>query len=123
MVRGPSSRCFPILPIQWGGAASRLVAVVRQDKSKPGRITPKGTTSTPSVDTPGPSGVSRTPVKVGGASSVVVPVLMFGSLTLGTLIILFNYLTEDILGTPSNWYLLGGLGFVLVGIVAATQYR
>lgn len=86
-------------------------------------MTPKGTTSTPSVDAPGSSGVSRTPVKVGGASSVIVPVVMFGSLILGTVIILFNYLTEDILGTPSNWYLLGGLGFVLAGIIAATQYR
>ncbi len=54
---------------------------------------------------------------------MVVPVLMFGSLLIGTLVILFNYLTEDILGTPSNWYLLGGLGFVLVGIITATQYR
>ena len=48
---------------------------------------------------------------------------MFASLGLGTLVILFNYLTEDILGTPSNWYLLGGLGLILVGIIAATQYR
>jgi len=97
--------------------------VVRQDKNKPGRTTPKGTTSTPSVDTPGESGVGRTPVKIDGPSPILVPILMFGTLTLGTAIILFNYMTEDILGTPSNWYLLGGLGFVLVGIITATQYR
>lgn len=48
---------------------------------------------------------------------------MFASLTIGGVVILFNYLTEDILGTPSNWYLLGGLGFVLIGIITATQYR
>jgi hypothetical protein len=77
----------------------------------------------PSVDAPGASGVGRTPVKIDGPSPILVPILMFGTLTLGTAIILFNYLTEDILGTPSNWYLLGGLGFVLVGIVTATQYR
>lgn len=71
----------------------------------------------------GPSGVGRTPVNVDGPSPMIVPIVMFGSLTLGTLVILFNYLTEDILGTPSNWYLLGGLGFVLVGIITATQYR
>jgi hypothetical protein len=85
-------------------------------------VTPKGTISTQSeVDEA--SGVGRTPVRVDTGSSVVVPVVMFGSLILGALMILFNYLTEDILGTPSNWYLLGGLGLVLVGIVAATQYR
>ena len=99
--------------------------MVRQDKSKPGRVTPKGTTSTPSTETSGvgASGVGRTPVKLDGPSPLLVPILMFGSLILGTVIILFNYLTEDILGTPSNWYLLGGLGFVLVGIITATQYR
>ncbi len=85
-------------------------------------MTPKGTISTPS-ETEGPSGVGRTPVKVDAGSSIIVPIVMFGSLTLGALIILFNYLTEDIFGTPSNWYLLGGLGFVLVGIITATQYR
>ena len=69
------------------------------------------------------SGVGRTPVKVDAGSSIVVPIVMFASLTLGALVILFNYLTEDILGTPNNWYLFGGLGLVLVGIVAATQYR
>ncbi|MGH1493095.1 MAG: cell division protein CrgA [Acidimicrobiales bacterium] len=97
--------------------------MVRQDKTKPGRITPKGTTPAASSEFTGASGVGRTPVNVDGPSPMVVPVLMFGSLLIGTLVILFNYLTEDILGTPSNWYLLGGLGFVLVGIITATQYR
>lgn len=63
------------------------------------------------------------PVKVDARSSVIVPIVMFGSLTIGALIILFNYMTEGILGTPNNGYLFGGLGLVLVGIVAATQYR
>jgi len=96
--------------------------VVRQDKSKPGRVTPKGTISTPS-EAEDASGVGRTPVKVDAGSSVIVPIVMFGSLTIGALIILFNYLTEDVLGTPNNLYLFGGLGLVLVGIIAATQYR
>lgn len=96
--------------------------MVRQDKSKPGRVTAKGTTSTPSAET-GASGVGRTPVNVDSRSSAIVPVVMFGSLILGTIIILFNYLTEDVLGTPNNLYLFGGLGLVLVGIIAATQYR
>ncbi len=97
--------------------------MVRQDKTKPGRITPKGTTPAPSGEVVGASGVGRTPVNVDGPSPMLVPIVMFGSLIIGTLIILFNYLTEDIFGTPSNWYLLGGLGFVLVGIITATQYR
>jgi len=96
--------------------------VVRQDKSKPGRVTPKGTRSTPSgVDEA--SGVGRTPVAVGGGSSRLIPIVMFTSLVLGVFIILFNYLTEDVLGTPDNRYLFGGLALVLVGIVSATQYR
>ncbi len=42
----------------------------------------------------------------------------------GVLMILGNYLfTIDALGTPSNWYLLGGLAMILAGILAATQYR
>jgi hypothetical protein len=42
----------------------------------------------------------------------------------GVITILGNYLFEiDALGSPSNWYLLGGLGLILVGILAATQYR
>lgn len=89
-------------------------------------MTPKGTApaaGTGGEDGVGPSGVGRTPVNIDGPSSVVVPIVMFASLGIGTLVILFNYLTEDILGTPSNWYLLGGLGFILVGIIAATQYR
>jgi hypothetical protein len=87
-------------------------------------VTPKGTgAAVSSEDGVGPSGVGRTPVNIDGPSSAIVPVVMFASLGLGTLVILFNYLTEDILGTPSNWYLLGGLGLILVGIIAATQYR
>jgi hypothetical protein len=101
--------------------------VVRQDKSKPGRITPKGTAPVAGGAQPGgiegSSGVSREPVQLDGPSPVVVPIVMFGSFAIGVAIILFNYLTEDILGTPNNWYLLGGLGMVLVGIIAATQYR
>lgn len=101
--------------------------MVRQDKSKPGRITPKGTApgaaGSEGGAAAGPSGVGRDPVQIDGPSPIAVPILMFGSFAIGVAVILFNYLTEDILGTPSNWYLLGGLGFVLVGIVAATQYR
>ena len=53
-----------------------------------------------------------------------VPGLMIVGLVGGVLVILMNYLfTIDVLGTPSNWYLLGGLAMILAGILAATQYR
>jgi len=45
---------------------------------------------------------------------------MFGLLGLGTAMIIVNYV--DLLpGGTSNWYLLGGLGLVLAGIITATQ--
>ena len=51
-----------------------------------------------------------------------VPVLMFGLLVLGAIVIVLNYL-ELLPGAASNWYLLGGLGLILGGIFVATQYR
>lgn len=54
--------------------------------------------------------------------AAAVPVLMFGLMALGLLVILLNYVITGF-GAPSNWYLLGGLGLILGGIVAATQYR
>ena len=87
--------------------------MARQDPSK-SRVTPKGTHPT------GPS--SKEPVTIDPPSPTWVPVLMFVLLGVGTLVILLNY-TVEILGMPSNWYLLGGLGLVLAGIITATQYR
>ena len=52
-----------------------------------------------------------------------VPVLMFGCLAVGAVIIFCNYLGLVPGGETSNWYLLVGLGFILVGIVTATQYH
>lgn len=74
---------------------------------------------------PGPTAtnVARTPVNVDKPSSIIVPIIMFGSFVVGTGIILFNYIPHGLFGMPSNWYLLGGLGLILVGIIAATQYR
>ncbi|MDH3302675.1 MAG: cell division protein CrgA [Acidimicrobiia bacterium] len=97
--------------------------MVRQDKSKTGRVTPKGTV--PQGAKPGPTAtnVPRTSGDVEKPSPVVVPIVMFGSFILGIGLILFNYLPHGLFGMPSNWYLLGGLGLILVGIIAATQYR
>lgn len=83
-------------------------------------MTPKATQ--PAAGSVGPSGVSREPVRVGGGRwAAMVPYLMFGLLGLGVAVILVNYL--GVLWEASNWYLLGGLGLILAGIVAATQYR
>lgn len=71
----------------------------------------------------GASGVGRTPVNVDSRSPLIVPIIMFGTFILGIGIILANYIPHGQFGMPSNWYLLGGLGLILVGIVAATQYR
>lgn len=51
-----------------------------------------------------------------------VPVLMFTLLGLGALVIFLNYLGL-LPGATDNLYLLLGLGFVLGGIVTATQFH
>lgn len=94
--------------------------MVRQDKHK-SRVTPKGTQpegTTPSEDSP------RTAASVDAyaPSPSWVPILMGTLLVAGVLMILLNYV-ELLPAAPSNWYLLGGLGLVLGGIVTATQYR
>lgn len=99
--------------------------MARHDSSK-SRVTPKGTTSTPAASSttgePGVSAADRTPAKVSGPSPSWVPILMFGLLIVGVLVILLNYVAP-IPGAPSNWYLLAGLSAILAGIIAATQYR
>jgi hypothetical protein len=56
-------------------------------------------------------------------SPLWVPVLMFVLLGAGMLTIFLNYLGMVPGGDTSNWYLLLGLGFILGGIITATQYR
>ncbi len=55
-------------------------------------------------------------------SPMWVPVLMFAMWGLGMITIFLNYLSY-LPGATSNWYLLLGLGFILGGIITATQYR
>ncbi|CAN5851250.1 hypothetical protein BH24ACT3_BH24ACT3_13910 [soil metagenome] len=52
-----------------------------------------------------------------------VPVLMFSLLGLGFLLIIANYVGVLPGGEASNTYLLIGLGFILAGIITATQYH
>jgi hypothetical protein len=56
-------------------------------------------------------------------SPLWVPVLMFTMFALGMLTIFLNYVQIVPGGETSNWYLLLGLGFILAGIITATQYR
>ncbi|MCC6224876.1 MAG: hypothetical protein IT195_00540 [Microthrixaceae bacterium] len=51
-----------------------------------------------------------------------VPGLMFTLFGLGFVGILLNY-SEVLPGSPSGWWLLGGLGAILAGIITATQLR
>lgn len=55
-------------------------------------------------------------------SPIWVPILMFSLFMLGMLAIFLNYVGL-LPGATSNWYLLLGLGFILAGIITATQYR
>jgi hypothetical protein len=55
-------------------------------------------------------------------SAAWIPVLMFGLLIAGALVIIINYMGW-VPGGVSNWYLLGGLGLILGGIVTATQFH
>jgi ABC-type Fe3+ transport system permease subunit len=104
-----------------------------------GRVTPKGTRPGQLPTAPVTSSASDArPHRASEASSRYtppthrasqmpsprwVPILMFALLILGALVIIFNYLNVLLPGTVSNWYLLVGLGFILGGIVTATQYR
>ncbi len=54
-----------------------------------------------------------------------VPVLMFALWGLGLLVIILNYM-QILPGATdggNGWYLVGGLGSILAGIIVATQYR
>jgi len=83
-----------------------------------GRVTEKGTR--PVDHTHIPSTVAD--VGTRPPSPMWVPVLMFGLFAVGSLVIFLNYVGL-LPGAASNWYLLGGLGLILAGIITATQYR
>jgi hypothetical protein len=84
------------------------------------RVTEKGTGSPAAASgryTPPSPNYSEMP------SPLWVPVLMFTMFALGMLTIFLNYVQIVPGGETSNWYLLLGLGFILAGIITATQYR
>lgn len=90
-------------------------------KVKGGRVTPKG--GSPVSSRPDASSRYTPPVpKEFKVSPPWVPVLMFALLGLGLVVIFLNYLGV-LPGDTKNSYLLVGLGFILGGIMTATQYR
>ena len=81
------------------------------------RVTPKGTVPSASGRyTPPTAKFEDMP------SPLWVPILMFTLFALGMLTIFLNYVGL-LPSATSNWYLLLGLGFILGGIITATQYR
>lgn len=88
---------------------------------KGGRVTPKGGPS--SASRPDPSSRYTPPVpQESKVSPWWVPVLMFGFLAIGLVVIFLNYLGL-LPGGTKNSYLLVGLAAILGGIMTATQYR
>jgi hypothetical protein len=81
------------------------------------RVTPKSTPAASTRYTP------PTPHYEDLPSPTWVPVLMFSLFALGMLVIFLNYVAILLPGATSNWYLLLGLGFILGGIITATQFR
>jgi len=92
-------------------------------KVKGGRVTPKGGPQPARSGRPPASSRYTPPIpQEQKVSAPWVPVVMFALLGIGLLVIFLNYLGV-LPGDTKNSYLLVGLGFILGGIVAATQYR
>jgi hypothetical protein len=90
-----------------------------------GRVTPKkGSEATSGGGSAEPTPSRRyTPPTSAAAhmpSPTWVPVLMFSFFGIGILSIFLNY-SGVLPGAPSGWYLVGGLGAILAGIITATQ--
>jgi hypothetical protein len=94
-----------------------------------GRVTPKGGPSpkkgkASASQGPGASTRYTPPVpKSVKASPPWLPWLMFALFLLGVLVIFLHYVDVLLPGATSAWWLLAGLGLILGGIIAATQYR
>lgn len=86
-------------------------------QNNPGRLTPKGTR--PQTTSADPASV-RAPTHAPSPKWLAVLIGVF--LALGSIVIFANYLS-GLPGSPDNIWLFVGLGGILAGIVAATQYH
>ena len=110
-----------VLPRRWARLVLAAMAKPAKRHVPGGRVTAKGTT--PSGQRPGQSTRYTPPVpREVKVSPKWVPILMFGLLGLGLVLIFLNYL-EVLPGGMKNLYLGIGLGCICGGIVTATQYR
>ena len=101
--------------------AAQADKVVEKSTRKSRRVTAKGTGTGTGANasnryTPPTPHYSEMP------SPLWVPILMFALFGLGMLTIIMNDV-DLVPGGTNNWYLLLGLGFILGGIITATQYR
>ena len=110
------------------GRARFYTWLVATKKKSGGRVTPKGGNK-PGLHlghqepTVGSNSRYTPPVpEYVKHSAPWVPVLMFTLLGIGIIVILLNYV-QLLPGATDNWYLLLGLGFILGGIITATQFR
>lgn len=106
-----------------GGADSRTVPtagppVVSRSSSASGGGTSRGDGSVNASSRYTPP----VPMKIKGPSPVWIPILLFGLLIVGALIIILNYMTL-LPDSPQNYYLIAGLVAILGGIMVATQYH
>lgn len=93
-----------------------------------GRVTPKGGPAKKSTEAAasGPAASTRYTPRSGTVhtpSPMWVPILMIALMVIGLLVIFLHYVDLFLPGAVSNWWLLGGLGLILGGIITATQYR
>ena len=94
-----------------------------------GRVTPKGG-PIPRTTTAGRAALSSSGRYTAPSASAHlapsgrwVPITMFTLLGAGLLMIVINYMGVILPGAADNWYIFGGLGLILAGIMVATQWR
>jgi Cell division protein CrgA len=85
-----------------------------------GRATPKGG---PTAKQPVASGRYTPPIpRQQRHSPRWFPVVLLGFLVLGLMMIVLNYVNV-LPGGTNNWYLIGGIGAIVVGLFMATFYH
>jgi hypothetical protein len=78
------------------------------------RAVARPTTSSSRYTPPIPKSTKKSPKWMGP--------LILGLLILGAAMIVFNYFNV-LPSSPTNWYLIGGIGLIAAGFITATQYR